>query len=119
MAILIMKIGERADDHGGRRRPTAALWPHSRRRGTLQSANILRNKFTSLNLESIIVIHTIMAMKGHGALCLTSCYLAKDVRTEPHNDDLYCAQLAQTSIRVSRRRLRFWRSRDELFNKRR
>jgi hypothetical protein len=75
MAILVMALCERVDDHGGRRRLTAALWPHSRRRGTLQSANILRNKFTSLNLESIIFIYTIMAMKGHGALCLTSCYL--------------------------------------------
>ena len=40
------------------------MWPHSRRRDTLQSANILQNKFTSLNLENIIVIYTIMTIKG-------------------------------------------------------
>ncbi len=27
MAILVTTLCERADDHGGRRRPTAALWP--------------------------------------------------------------------------------------------
>jgi hypothetical protein len=64
MAILVTTLCERADDHGGRRRPTPALWPHSRRRGTLQSANILRNKFTTLNLENIIVIYTIITIKG-------------------------------------------------------
>ncbi len=79
MAILVTTLCEHAYDHDGRRRLTAALWPHSRRQGTLQSANILRKKFTSLNLESIIVIYTIMAMKGHGALCLTSWYLVKSL----------------------------------------
>ena len=64
MAILVTMLCEHADDHGGRRCPTSALWPHSRRRGTLQSANILRNKFTTLNLENIIVIYTIMTIKG-------------------------------------------------------
>ncbi len=64
MAILGTTLCERADDHGGRRRPTSALWPHSRRRRTLKSANILRNKFTMLNLENIIVIYTILTIKG-------------------------------------------------------
>ncbi len=64
MAILVTTLCERADDHGGRRCPTSALWPHSRRRGTLQSTSILRNKFTTLNLENIIVIYTIMTIKG-------------------------------------------------------
>jgi hypothetical protein len=41
MAILVTTLCERADDHGGRHRPTATLWPHSRGRGTLQSAYIL------------------------------------------------------------------------------
>ncbi len=77
MAILVTMLCERPDNHGSRRGLTAVLWPHSWRRGTIQSANILRNKFTSLNLESIIIIYTIMAMKGHGASCLTSCYLVK------------------------------------------
>ena len=44
--------------------PTAAMWPHSWRQDTLQSANILQNKFTSLNLENIIVIYTIMTIKA-------------------------------------------------------
>ncbi len=44
--------------------PTAAMWPHLRRRDTLQSANILGNKFTLLNLENSIVIYTIMTIKG-------------------------------------------------------
>jgi hypothetical protein len=64
MAVLVTMLCERSDDHGGRRRPTSALWPHSRRQGTLQSANILQNKFVSLNLENIIVIYTIMTIKG-------------------------------------------------------
>ena len=60
-----------------------------------------------------------MTIKGTAccAWCLTSHYLAKDVKIGPHNDDLYCAQLAQTSIRVSRRCLPFQCSRDKLFNK--
>ncbi len=64
MAILVTTLCERANDDGGRRRPTSALWPHSRRQGTLQSANIIRNKFMLLNLENIIVIYTIMTIKG-------------------------------------------------------
>ncbi len=64
MAILAMTLCEHADNHGGRCCPTSALWPHSWRQGTLQSANILRNKFTTLNLENIIVIYTIMTIKG-------------------------------------------------------
>jgi hypothetical protein len=68
MAILVTTLCELANNHGGRRRPTSALWPHSRRQGTLQSANILRNKFTSLNLENIIVIYTIMTIKGTACL---------------------------------------------------
>ncbi len=77
MAILVTMLCERADNHGSHHCLTAALWSHSWHQRTLQSANILQNKFTSLNLESIIVIYTIMAMKGHGASCLTSCYLVK------------------------------------------
>jgi len=84
--------------------------------GTLHSETIQRKMLMSLNLEKNIVIYSIL---GHSASCLTSRYLAKDAKIGPHNDDLYCAQLAQTSIRVSRRRIPFWSSRDELFNKRR
>ncbi len=64
MAILVTMLCEHAGDHGGRHHPTSTLWPHSWHRGTLQSANILRNKFTLLNLENIIVIYTIMTIKG-------------------------------------------------------
>ena len=80
MAILVTTLCEHADKHGRSRRPTAAMWPQSRRRDTLQSANILRNKFTSLNLENIIVIYTIMTIKVEHMLCqmvknctITSC----------------------------------------------
>ena len=61
MAILVTTLCEHANKHG---RSTAAMWPRSRLQGTLQSANIPRNKFTSLNLENIIVIYTIMPIKG-------------------------------------------------------
>ncbi len=64
MAILVTALCEFADDHGSHRHPTATLWPHSWQQGTLQSAYILRNKFTSVNLENIIVIYTIMTFKG-------------------------------------------------------
>ena len=63
MAILVTTLCELADKHGGSRRPTAAMWPHSRLRDILQSSNTLGNKFTSLNLENIIVIYTIMTIK--------------------------------------------------------
>ena len=64
MAILVTTLCERADKHDGSRRPTAVMWPHSRRRDTLQSANIIQNKFTSLNLENIMVMYTIMTIRG-------------------------------------------------------
>jgi hypothetical protein len=38
-------------DHGGRRRPMAAMGPHSRLLSIQQSANILWNRSTSLKLE--------------------------------------------------------------------
>ena len=63
MPILVTMLCEHADKHGRSHRPTAVMWPHSQRRDTLQSANILQNKFTSLNLENIIVIYTIMTIK--------------------------------------------------------
>ena len=72
MPILVTTLCERVDKHDRSRRPMAAMWPHTRRRDTLQSANILQNKFTSLNLENIIVIYTIMTIKGK-ALCALSC----------------------------------------------
>jgi len=37
MAILVTMLCDHADDHGGRRRPTAALWPHSRRHTALRN----------------------------------------------------------------------------------
>ncbi len=64
MAILVTMLCEHADKHGRSHRSTAAMWPHSQRQDTLQSANILQNKFTSLNLEKIIVIYTIMTIRG-------------------------------------------------------
>jgi len=43
-------------NHGGRRRPTAAMAPHPRRQGIQQLANMLRNRSTSLKLEKSILI---------------------------------------------------------------
>ena len=42
-------------DHGGRRRPTAAMKPHSRLLSIQQSANILGNRLVSLKLEKVII----------------------------------------------------------------
>ncbi len=64
MAILVTMLCELAKKHGGSHRPTAAMWPHSWCQDTLQSANIIQNKFTSLNLEHIIVIYIIMTIRG-------------------------------------------------------
>jgi hypothetical protein len=41
-------------DHGGRRLPTAAMKPHSRRLSIQQSANILCNRLVSLKLEKTL-----------------------------------------------------------------
>ena len=43
-------------DHGGRRRPTAAMVPHSQRRDIQQSANMLCDKSMSFKLENILFI---------------------------------------------------------------
>ncbi len=64
MAILVTMLCERADDHGGRRRPRLPCGPTPR--GTLHSETILRNKLMSLNLEKNIVIYTIMNIKIKG-----------------------------------------------------
>ena len=64
MAILVTTLCELADKHGRSRCPTAAMWHHSWRRDTLQSSNILGNKFTPFNLENSIVIYSIMTIKG-------------------------------------------------------
>ncbi len=52
------KLGKKKThpDHGGCRRPTAAMVPHSQRRDIRQSANMLRDKSMSLKLENIFVI---------------------------------------------------------------
>ena len=42
-------------DHGGRRRPTAAMKPHSRLLSIQQSTNILGNRLVSLKLEKNII----------------------------------------------------------------
>ena len=78
MAILVTMLCEHSDKHGRSRCPTAAMWPHSQRRDTLQSANILQNKFTSLNLENIIV-NTIMTIKGRA-------YALQDGPTRYHHN---------------------------------
>ncbi len=42
-------------DHGGCRRPMAAMGPHSQLLSIQQSANILWNRSTSLKLEKTII----------------------------------------------------------------
>ena len=42
-------------DHGGRRRPTAAMKPHSRLLSIQQSTNILGNRLVSLKLEKVTI----------------------------------------------------------------
>ena len=42
-------------DHGGCRRPTAAIRPHSRRESIQQSANMLGNRLLLLKLEKVII----------------------------------------------------------------
>ena len=44
-------------DHGGRRRPTAAMKPHSRLLSIQQSANILCDRLVLLKLEKTIIIN--------------------------------------------------------------
>lgn len=44
-------------DHGGRRLPTAAMKPHSRRLSIQQSANILCDRLVLLKLEKTIIIN--------------------------------------------------------------
>ena len=44
-------------DHGGRRRPTAAMKPHSWLLSIQQSANILCDRLVSLKLEKTIIIN--------------------------------------------------------------
>ena len=43
-------------DHGSRRRPTAAMVPHSRRQDIQQSTNILCDKSMSFKLKNILFI---------------------------------------------------------------
>ena len=44
-------------NHGGRRRPTAAMKPHSRLLSIQQSTNILGDRLVSLKLENTININ--------------------------------------------------------------
>jgi hypothetical protein len=60
-------------DHGGRRLPTAAMWPHSQRRSMQQSANKLGNRLASLKLEKLSLIMLVSprhnALANHRAQC--------------------------------------------------
>ena len=51
-------------DHDGRRRPTAATGPHSRRLSIQQSTNIICDRTTLLKLKRIIVIKAIYLLLG-------------------------------------------------------
>jgi hypothetical protein len=104
MAIQVTMLCEPANKHGRSRCPTAAMWPHSRRQDTLQSANILQNKFTSLNLENIIVIYTIMTIKGKARCAGHLAIWSKMVPTAamwPHSwrqDTLQSANILQNKF---------------------
>ena len=116
MAILVTTLCERADDHGGRRRPTSALWPHSRRWGTLQSANILRNKFTTLNLENIIVIYTIMTIKGTACCAWHLAIWSKMFELDDLAIARYLVDIDQWSLRVQGRCILLWPSNAPILN---
>jgi hypothetical protein len=45
-------------NHGGRRRRTATMVPHSRRQGIQQSADMLHNRSVLLKQEYLIYINT-------------------------------------------------------------
>ncbi len=66
MAILVTMLCERTDDHGGRRCPTAALWPHSRRHTTLRNHSTKKqiNVIKSRKTIVIYTLYTIMTIKG-------------------------------------------------------
>jgi hypothetical protein len=51
-------------DHGGCRRPTAAMWPHSWRGSMQQSANKLGNRLLSLKLEKVISNNVYWLVQG-------------------------------------------------------
>ncbi len=51
-------------DHGGRRRHTAAMGPHTRQESTQQSTNIICDGSTSLKLEKKIFITSNMAINA-------------------------------------------------------
>jgi hypothetical protein len=75
-------------DHGGRRRPTAAMVPHSQRQDIQQSANMLCDKSMSFKLERIyyllLFINYLMARRIVNTLCdvvqngFTACWNHKD-----------------------------------------
>ncbi len=62
---LLGKIQSNLMDHGGRRRHTAAMGPHSRQQSTQQSTYIICNGTTSLKLEKKIFITSNMAINAH------------------------------------------------------
>ena len=55
-------------NHGGCRRRTATMVPHSRRQGIKQSADMLHNRSTSLKLDDLIYI--IISIRLFSARCV-------------------------------------------------
>ena len=66
MAILFTTLCERTDDHGGRRCPTSALWPHSRRHTALRNHN--KKQVNVVKSRKNIVIYTIMTINRNTAI---------------------------------------------------
>jgi hypothetical protein len=62
-------------DHGGRRHPTTAMAPHSRRQGKQQSANILCSKLMSLKLGLIFIININLTIHRGASTSVVGCVL--------------------------------------------
>jgi hypothetical protein len=76
MQLARWKLGKKIHpDHGGRCHLTAAMAPHSRRRGKQQSANILHSKFMSLKLGLVIVININLTIHCGALTSIVGCVL--------------------------------------------
>ena len=79
------KLGKKIHpDHGGRRRPMAAMAPRSRRWGITKLANTLHDKSVPLNLKYILIINICVAIlvttlcehtDDHGGCCRSTAAL--------------------------------------------
>ena len=115
MAILVTTLCERADDHGGHRRPMAALWPHSRRHTALRNhtkkqVNVVksRSRFDRWKAWSQLVLRVNQYNGASGSNKKNFAIWSKMVRLDSTMMVSTEPKRRPTSMRVSRRRLRFW-----------